>query len=767
MNILLSIEGAGELLRGVRLSGSEGLSELFRFEIDVVRGFPLQGIVGGLLDKLGVGSLPINPVAIAQTVHAAMADHAGRTATLTFDTGESTRTVRGMIAEFVQLDDGKTGTAYRAVLVPEVTRLLHRRDNRIFQERSAPEIVAAVLESAGVRRGSFRFALGKDRMRRDYCVQYRETDWAFVSRLLEEEGIHYFFDDDSILVMADGPTAHAPISGGTLAFRAPLGAMAHGEHVSRFAWAERVHSGKVTLRDYEFRKPALSLEAAKKADEDSELEVYEYPGRYETPERGAELAAMQLEELRTRARSGAGESDSCRVIPGKTFLLMDHPDDRMNGAYLVMRVEHQGTAPMPDAILTDGESSYENRFEVVGADVRVRPSRTTPRPVISGPQTAIVVGPGKEELHTDAYGRVKVQFHWDRQGKKDERSSCWLRVMQSSAGAGWGAQFLPRVGHEVVVAFLEGDPDRPFVIGSLYHAANVPPYALPQQKTRSGIRTKTFGGDGHNEIRFDDATGAEEIYVHAQRDYNEVVEHDRSAAVHGKRTQTVDGDDTEHVRGNQGLTVDGSQHIHVRGNQRTIIDGDEPKPGGVRGGAVTVRGKYELDASDTVHVQAPASIRLECGGSFVLIEPGKITITAGGGATLVLDPNALLQSAAGSRMFLDANALAKATGGAEVLLDANVCAKSAAGSQVLLDGNACMSSTGGSTVLLDGNATMSSPAEATMCGSTATVSGSAVAVLSGPGGVVAADGGGVSSSGGKVDVSGGAFNVATGIASVN
>ncbi|MDC3960694.1 type VI secretion system tip protein VgrG [Polyangium jinanense] len=720
-----------------------------------------------MLDKLGVGSLPINPVAIAQTVHAAMADHAGRTATLTFDTGESTRTVRGMIAEFVQLDDGKTGTAYRAVLVPEVTRLLHRRDNRIFQERSAPEIVAAVLESAGVRRGSFRFALGKDRMRRDYCVQYRETDWAFVSRLLEEEGIHYFFDDDSILVMADGPTAHAPISGGTLAFRAPLGAMAHGEHVSRFAWAERVHSGKVTLRDYEFRKPALSLEAAKKADEDSELEVYEYPGRYETPERGAELAAMQLEELRTRARSGAGESDSCRVIPGKTFLLMDHPDDRMNGAYLVMRVEHQGTAPMPDAILTDGESSYENRFEVVGADVRVRPSRTTPRPVISGPQTAIVVGPGKEELHTDAYGRVKVQFHWDRQGKKDERSSCWLRVMQSSAGAGWGAQFLPRVGHEVVVAFLEGDPDRPFVIGSLYHAANVPPYALPQQKTRSGIRTKTFGGDGHNEIRFDDATGAEEIYVHAQRDYNEVVEHDRSAAVHGKRTQTVDGDDTEHVRGNQGLTVDGSQHIHVRGNQRTIIDGDEPKPGGVRGGAVTVRGKYELDASDTVHVQAPASIRLECGGSFVLIEPGKITITAGGGATLVLDPNALLQSAAGSRMFLDANALAKATGGAEVLLDANVCAKSAAGSQVLLDGNACMSSTGGSTVLLDGNATMSSPAEATMCGSTATVSGSAVAVLSGPGGVVAADGGGVSSSGGKVDVSGGAFNVATGIASVN
>ncbi|MDI1434914.1 type VI secretion system Vgr family protein [Polyangium sorediatum] len=767
MNILLSIEGAGELLRGVRLTGSEGLSELFRFEINVVRSFPLQGIVGGLLDKLGVGSLPINPVAIAQTVHAAMADHAGRTATLTFDTGESTRTVRGMIAEFVQLDDGKTGTAYRAVLVPEVTRLLHRRDNRIFQERSAPEIVAAVLESAGVRRGSFRFALGKDRMRRDYCVQYRETDWAFVSRLLEEEGIHYFFDDDSVLVMADGPTAHAPISGGTLAFRAPLGAMAHGEHVSRFAWAERVRSGKVTLRDYEFRKPALSLETAKKADEEAELEVYEYPGRYETPERGAELAAMQLEELRTRARSGAGESDSCRVVPGKTLLLMDHPDDRMNGAYLVMRVEHQGTAPIPDAILADGVSSYENRFEVVGADVRVRPTRTTPRPVISGPQTAVVVGPGKEELHTDAYGRVKVQFHWDRQGKNDERSSCWLRVMQASAGAGWGAQFLPRVGHEVVVAFLEGDPDRPFVIGSLYHAANVPPYALPQQKTRSGIRTKSFGGDGHNEIRFDDATGAEELYLHAQRDYNEVVEHDRSAVVHGKRMQTVDGDDAEHVRGNQGLTVDGSRHVHVRGNQRVIIDGDEPKPGAVRGGAVTVRGKYELDASDTVRVQAPNAIKLECGGSSITVEPGKITITAGGGATIVLDPNALVQSAAGSRVLLDANAHAKATGGAEVLLDGNAFVKSAAGSELLLDGNARVTSTGGSELLLDGNALVSSPGEATLAAPAATVAGEALASLAGPGGAVKADGGGVSASGGKVNIGGGAVNVAGSVVALN
>jgi len=762
MNIRLVIEGAGTLLPGVRLSGSEGISELFRFQIEVVRDFPLEGMASAWLDKLGLGSLPGMAQSAGRHVYDTVTNHIGKMATLTFDTGDSSRTVHGIVTEFVQLDDGKTGTAYRAVLVPEVSRLLYRTDCRIFQELSAPEIIATVLDAAGIRNERFRFALGKDRPKRDYCVQYRETDWAFITRLLEEEGIHFYFDG-GVLVMADGPTAHEPIEGGILIFRAPLGAMAYGEHVSRFAWAERLTSGKTMLRDYDFKKPALSLEVSRRADDD--LEVYDFPGRYETPDRGHDLVSMRLEELHTRKHTGAGVSDSCRLIPGQTVLLMEHPDDAMNVPYLVMHVEHRGSAPISEGTL-ESESSYENQFEVVRAETRIRPSRSTPRPLIAGPQTAVVVGPGKEELFTDVHGRVKVQFHWDRQGKKDDHSSCWLRVMQASAGPGWGVMFLPRVGHEVVVTFLESDPDRPLVMGSVYNGTNVPPYVLPQNKTRSTIRTKSFGGDGHNEIRFDDATAAEELYVHAERDYNDVIERNRSSVVHGERRQTIDKNDAEHVGGNQGIVVDGNQHVHVRGNQRTIVDGTAGNDNGFRGSGTTVRGKYEVDASDTMRVQAPNSITLQSGGSMIFMEPGKIVFSAGPGAMIVLDANALVQSVAGSRVFVDANVHAQASGGAELLLDSNARATSCAGSNLFLDANACMTSTGGSSVLLDGNALVSSPGQSIVAAPSASVTGGASAVLAGPGGAVAVDGG-VNVGGGSVSIGGGAVNVAGGVVAVN
>ena len=697
MKMLLSIEGIGMPLPGVRLSGSEGISELFRYDIHVVQGFSIGGIAGALLDKLGMNLPQMSAIRMGQRFLDAITNCVGQNAILTFDTGEYSRTVHGIISEFTQCDDGKTGTTYHAVLVPEVSRLLHRKDCRIFQEMSAPEIIAAVLDESGIRAERFRFALEKERPKRTYCVEYQESDWAFVARLLEEEGIHFYFDDN-VLVMADHPTAHVPIEDGLLVFRPPLGAMAHGEHVSRFAWTERLSSGKATLRDYDFVRPSLSLEVLDKADVNNELDVYEFPGRYDTPDRGKDLARMRLQALRTRARTGAGESDSCRLIPGKTFLLTDHPDDTMNVLYVVMRVEHRGTTPLPDAV-DDAESSYENAFEVVRADVVIRPMRQTPKPIMHGMQSAVVVGPGHEEVHTDVHGRIKVQFHWDRRGKKNDRSSCWLRVMQPLAGAGYGAMFLPRIGHEVVVSFLEGDPDQPIVVGSVYNGANVPPYPLPQDKTRSGIRTKTFGADGHNEVRFDDARGAEEFYVHAQRDYNDVTERNRSTVVHGERRQTIDKNDAEHVRGNQGLTVDGNQHVHVRGNQRTIIDGNDPDhAAGFRGAGTTVRGKYAIDASDTITIEAPTKIVFRCGASIIEMTPGTITASAGGGAKQVLDANALVESAAGSRVFVDANVFAKASGGAEVLLDANARATSYAGAEILLDGNACMSSTGGKAV---------------------------------------------------------------------
>ncbi|UQA63216.1 type VI secretion system Vgr family protein [Polyangium aurulentum] len=460
----LSIEGLGEL-RVLRLAGHESISDLYRFTLDAVA-------------PAWLGALPV--------------DIAGAPARLTFGVPEAPRAISGIVAEVRRGYEAKSGAHHRIVLVPTVARLLLRHDCRIFQEMSAPEIVAAVLRAGAIPSDRYRFALRGVYPKRAYCVQHREADWHFVSRLLEDEGIHYFFEESpggEVLVMADAPAAHAPIDGGgTLSFRPPLGAMAHGQHVSLFGWTERMVSDAVTLRDYNFLKPLLSLEAHAKRQRDASLPIYDSPGDHETPERGKARAAVRLEETQSMERSGEGESDCPRLVPGRTFLLMEHGDEQSNRPYLVTRVEHRGAAPSPEAELGGERASYENQFEVVTAETPFRPARRTSRPRVHGPQTAVVVGPKESEVHTDAHGRIKVQFHWDRQGKKDEHSSCWIRVAHPWAGSGFGVLFLPRVGHEVVVDFLEGDPDRPMITGSVHHAptCRLSRCRIKRRRARSG-----------------------------------------------------------------------------------------------------------------------------------------------------------------------------------------------------------------------------------------------------------------------------------------
>ncbi|XYH96526.1 type VI secretion system Vgr family protein [Sorangium sp. So ce1128] len=737
------VDGLGHTLHVTRFEGEEGLSRLFRFEI----------------------------TAICETGDIAFGDVVGRRAVLAMCLADTPRFVHGIVERFEQHEEGKEMTAYRAVLVPEVQRLAYGKDSRIFQALSVPEIIDKVLKTAGVAGGALRLALGERHPARDYCVQYRESDWAFLSRLMEAEGIHYFFEhaeEGHVLVIADGAAAHPPIAGeAAIAYRPALGALAAGEHVSRFRYIERVRPGKVTARDYDFKRPSLSLETSQQARDEHEIEDYDFPGGYETPETGAHLAEVRLEEAQCARRTGQGESTSARLVAGRRFRLTDHPRDDLNREYLITSIAHRGSAPSREAPGEDEEAEYANRFEVIPAGVPYRPARRTPRPVIQGVQTAIVVGPRGQSIYTDEHGRVKVQFHWDRQGRGDEQSSCWIRVSQPWAGSGFGAMFLPRVGHEVVVEFLEGDPDRPLITGCLYHGANTPPYALPAHKTRSTVKSSSAGGEGANEIRFEDAAGAEEIFVHAQKDYNEVVNHNRTTRIGVSQTSDVAGSQSEHVGGDQAVSVEGHRTIHVRGSQRVTVGGSAPS-GGIQGASMSVTGTYAVDASDKVNVQAPAAIRLECGGSSIVIEPGKITLIAGGGAKLVLEANALVESAAGTRVLLDANALMRASGGAEVLLDANALARSSAGSQVVLDAHALVASAGGSQVLLDANATMSTGAEATVEGATATLSGGTEAVVTGGGsGAVKTHGGGVTASGPKVDVGAGAVNITGGVVKIN
>jgi type VI secretion system secreted protein VgrG len=553
--IRFEINGCSAELHVLRFSGHEGISELFHFEVTVA----------------------------ADDATLAPADLVGLPAHLEID-GEdgSTRHVHGMVSRFEFGDAGKKLSLYHVVVVPKVWRLHHRQDCRVFQQLSTPEIAQKVLEGAGLSAGDdFRLSLRGAYKKREYCIQYRETDFAFVSRLLEEEGIHYFFEhqaDKHVLVLADEPSAHSDIAGdASVKFRAPLGAMAHGEHVSRFRFSAEVRPGKYTVRDYDFTRPDFVLQGEHEREKDKDLAIYDYPGVHGVPAGdGTAIAKLRLEERAALREVGEGESACARLASGSTFTLAEHSREALNKSYLVVRVEHRGSEPSMTDLGGHDEARYENRFECVDASVPFHPPLVTPRPTIKGLQSAVVVGPAGEEIHTDAHGRVMVQFHWDRLGKKDDKASCWVRVSQILAGKSWGAVFLPRVGHEVLVDFLDGDPDRPLVVGSVYHGTNVPPYSLPSEKTKSTIKSNTSpDGGGFNELRFEDKKGSEELYLHAQKDMLTEVVNDEVRKVGHDETVTIENDLTHTTKHDRKRAVEHDEAIAIKNDRTKKVDHDE------------------------------------------------------------------------------------------------------------------------------------------------------------------------------------------------
>ena len=548
-----AIEGLSEPIWVARFEGEEAISQLFHFQI----------------------------LLTCKDPNVAFADVIGKPALLTLDTSESEpRHIHGIVSRFVLGDEGKKFTAYHATLVPSVWRLVHRHDSRIFQELTVPDIIEKVLKGAGLGGGDYKLFMEGNHPVREYCVQYRESDWAFLCRLMEEEGIFYFFqhaEGQDVLMMGDGPSAHNPIvAPDTIAFKSSLGAMAHGESVSRFAYSEEVRPGKVTLSDFNFKKPSLSLLGAEQAALDDDLEVYDYPGEYEVPADGTSLAKIRLEEWQTVRKVGEGDSGCMRFTPGYLFTLSDHSRDACNRKYLLTRVRHGGSQPQMGEAASAGGMSYTQSFQVIPDDVPYRPARRTPRPTIKGVQTAIVVGPSGEEIYTDEHGRVKAHFHWDRLGKRDDKSSCWIRVSQVWAGPGWGAMYIPRIGQEVVVDFIEGDPDRPIIVGRVYHGANVPPYPLPAEKTKSTIKSNSSpGGGGSNELRFEDKAGSEEIYLHGQKDWNIKIEHDKNQLIGHDQTLEVGNDRTKEVKHDQSETIGNDKTIQVGKNHTESIGENE------------------------------------------------------------------------------------------------------------------------------------------------------------------------------------------------
>ncbi|HST45687.1 MAG TPA: type VI secretion system tip protein VgrG, partial [Luteimonas sp.] len=492
---------------------------------------------------------------VAEQPDVASGDLVGKRASLRVETPDGERFWTGVVSRFVET--GRIATpqgenaelfGYGCELVPWVWHLLHHEDSRIFQAQSVPDIVEAVFADFGY--SDYELHLSGEHPPLPYCVQYRERNLDFIARLLEREGIHYFFRHDAeteVMVLTDNRD-HAPrLDPDSVPFHAT--ALAEdADSVTRLVRRQGTHTGRFVLRDYDFERPTADLEVAVdtvvRLPAIASHERFVHPGGYVDRDRGDALARVLMEAEEAGHETFDGEGNVRLLGTGSVFALVDHPDDARNIDYLVTAVEHRGSNNLG---FGDG-AAYHNRFSVIPHAIPFRAPVTTPRPRVHGPQTAVVVGPAGEEIHTDKYGRVRVKFRWDRTPHADDRSSCWLRVAQMWAGRQWGAMFVPRIGMEVLVDFLEGDPDQPLVVGCLYNGDNMPPYELPAEATKSTLKTDSSkGGGGFNEIRFEDKKDAEQLFLHAQKDMDQRVGNDSREWVERDRSLVVKRDRLEEV----------------------------------------------------------------------------------------------------------------------------------------------------------------------------------------------------------------------------
>ena len=563
------------------LSAQEAISQLFSFRLDLLaenkHTVPFESLLG---QKITVElALPEGKV----------------------------RYFNGICSRISQADRDPLYTTYRAEIVPQFWLLTRRAQSRTFQHLSVPEILKKVLQGLDVSfeiQGTFH--------PRDFCVQYRETDFNFASRLMEEEGIFYFFKHSAkshTMVIGNTQPTHPEVPGASkVIFELGEGGLRKDDRIDQWEKTQELRSGKSTLWDHCFELPHKHLEADKtivdsieagtvthklKVGGNDKLELYDYPGEYagrfdgvnagggeqpaevqkifEDNKRTVEIR-MQQEALPSMEIRG---SSLCRqFIAGHRFTLERHFN--ANGAYLLTSVTH--FANLNDFRSGDNTMRYENHFTCIPTALPFRPLRVTPRPTVQGAQTAVVVGPPGEEIFTDKYGRVKVQFHWDRQGKNDADSSCWLRVATLWAGKQWGVIHIPRIGQEVLVDFLEGNPNDPVIVGSVYNAETMPPYVLPANKTQSGVKSRSsLGGSpaNFNQIRFEDKKDAEQILIHAEKNQDIEVENDETHSVGHDRTKTIERDETTRVKRHRTETVDKNETISIGDNRTESVGKDE------------------------------------------------------------------------------------------------------------------------------------------------------------------------------------------------
>ena len=624
----------------VGVSGHEFISRMFGFDLDLVAENRQPVLFQELLGK-------------RVTIHIHMND-----GTYRHVNGICVKVAQG--DKNVLADDRKAFTAYSMEVVPEMWRMTRKARCRIFQHITIPDILKKVF-------GEYGFKVSYDIQgtfyERDYCVQYRETDFNFVSRLMEEEGIFYFFKhttSDHELVVSNEPGSHPDVPGPSdIAYEQTANLILEEDRIYDWKKSQELKSGKVALWDHTFELPHKHLEVEKTTldevvvgsvhhvlalAENQKMEVYDWPGEYaqrfdgidrsggERPadiqrifEERQRVIDIRMQQEETGAIVVRAGSNVPQMEAGHRFTLTRHFN--ANGRYVLYAVLHSASEM---TYRSDGAAfEYQNRLVCLPDTLPFVPPLATPWPTAKGTQTAVVVGPSGEEIFTDKYGRVKVQFHWDREGKSNEDSSCWIRVASSWAGSQWGAVRIPRIGQEVVVAFEEGDPDKPIVVGSVYNAEMMPPYGLPQNKTQSGIvsRSSMKGGTANfNEIRFEDKKGEEEVLVHAEKNLTTEVEANESRTVGGDRMTSIGHDDTIDVENDRTATIGANETVEARsdvsitcGGSMTLTSGD---------GAATT----ELNAGGSVRIRGSGTLSISFGGSISII--GSNVSVSGGNVTV-------------------------------------------------------------------------------------------------------------------------------------
>jgi type VI secretion system secreted protein VgrG len=478
----------------------------------------------------------------------------------------------GVVAQVERGVKGVHHTAYALTLLPALHRLDHGSDCRIFQTKSVPDIIKILLKEHAVT--DVQWDLQASHLEREYCVQYRETHLAFLQRIAAEEGIWHHFshgpNGQHTLIFRDTPQTVPPLPGQPrLAYNGTPSGDVKGVFCHHFSMHERLRATSTTQRDYTFKNPPYSLEHRQDKAEDNgstaDYALYDYPGRYKADGAGKPFTKTRQNAVRVDATTGEGTTTAIALSPGYQATLTDHPDPACAIAWHLLAVSHSGTQPQAlGAGAGVGTASYSCSFTAMPARLPYAPP-IPPKPLVDGPQIAHVTGPAGEEIHTDPHGRVTVWFPWDRHGARDETSSCWIRVAQNWAGAGWGHIAIPRIGQEVIVDFLEGDPDQPIITGRTYHAANVTPYKLPLHKTRMVIRSDTHKGDGYNELSFEDEVGRENVFLHAQKDQTLHVLDNRAKRVENNQVESVGANKSIDIGGNHQEKIGGSMNLSVGG----------------------------------------------------------------------------------------------------------------------------------------------------------------------------------------------------------